>query len=192
MVKGCDVSHWNGDIDCQQLKAQGYEFLFAKATEGAYLFDDTYLDNRENAEKAGLMFGPYHFFHPSQDPVAQAEFFIRKAGSFKGMLLPMLDWEVSDGLRPSIQIAKAQVFLDILEKEVGRPPFVYSYESYFSQLALQPSFAKYPLWVAQYAQRVTIPHPWSQYTIWQYAADHGLDKDQFIGSTDDLAKFVII
>jgi len=45
VIKGVDVSHWQGDIDFEQLKRQGYEFAIIKATQGTWFVDEKLVQN---------------------------------------------------------------------------------------------------------------------------------------------------
>jgi len=61
-VRGVDVSHHNGRVDWPRIRAAGYVFAYLKATEGATFRDRTFLRNRTEATRAGLVTGAYHFF----------------------------------------------------------------------------------------------------------------------------------
>src|SRR6185437_115907 len=57
------VSSWSGDY-----------FGIAKAAEGTGWQDPTFAANWANLKAAGIPRGAYHFFHPADDPVQQADF----------------------------------------------------------------------------------------------------------------------
>lgn len=61
-IVGIDVSSHNGDIDFEQVKAEGIKFVIIKATEGSTFKDKRFVDNVRKARKAGLKVGAYHFF----------------------------------------------------------------------------------------------------------------------------------
>src|SRR3954468_69457 len=69
---GIDVSHWQGQIGWLQVGAAGYDFAFAKATEGTTYTDPTYGTNRAGAGAAGIKFGAYHFARPAAGSDAAA------------------------------------------------------------------------------------------------------------------------
>ena len=104
--QGIDVSHWQGQIGWLQVGAAGYDFAFAKATEGTTYIDPTYGTNRAGATAAGLRFGAYHFARPAArsdaaaiaSGIAQADYFIAAAQPRRGDLLPVLDLEKNGGL----------------------------------------------------------------------------------------------
>ena len=60
-VLGVDVSHWDGAINWASVKAAGYDFAWAKATQADYYQDNTFVTNMTNAAAAGVKIGAYHF-----------------------------------------------------------------------------------------------------------------------------------
>ncbi|HZQ46068.1 MAG TPA: GH25 family lysozyme, partial [Verrucomicrobiae bacterium] len=61
---GVDVSHYQGSINWSSVKGAGYSFAWAKATEGTYGEDDTFVNNENNGKGAGVYIGAYHFARP--------------------------------------------------------------------------------------------------------------------------------
>ena len=59
---GVDVSSYQANIDMNKLKEQNIKFIYIKATEGSNMQDDRFAENWENAKKAELLSGAYHFF----------------------------------------------------------------------------------------------------------------------------------
>ena len=91
-VQGIDVSHYQGQIDWKQMKAQGIGFAYIKATEGSSYVDECYEQNMTDAENAGIAAGAYHFFSFDSPGVTQAEHFIQTVGE-DGTLIPVVDVE---------------------------------------------------------------------------------------------------
>jgi GH25 family lysozyme M1 (1,4-beta-N-acetylmuramidase) len=87
-VEGIDVSWYQKKIDWKQM-ANSKVFAFIKATEGTSLEDKLFASNWSGARNAGLLRGAYHFFHPSVDPIEQADFFLSKVATCE--LPPVLD-----------------------------------------------------------------------------------------------------
>jgi len=209
-VAGIDVSYWNSGIDWPKVRATGQRFVLVKATEGETFTDPTFDDNWVAAKAAGLLRGAYCYFHPAMDPKKQADRFISavKAMNDNGELPPALDLEVSDSVPKDKIIARAKVWLEAVEKALGRRPFIYSSLSFlehnFSELGGgPPAWAKdYPLWLAWYPNQYTpgmaplMPRGWFKWTVWQYSKSGQLnginakvDLDHFNGSLDELYKF---
>lgn len=193
MIQGLDVSHYQGYVDWFAKRTQGYQFAFMKATEGVHVIDDTFAFNWKNGHEAMLFTGAYHFFHPSVDPINQANSFLAVMGKLRtGDLPPALDWEVADGMTPEFQKQCALKWLETVERELGVTPIVYSDVGFLRQLGDLSLFSKYPLWVAETG--VSRPNlgnlAWGDWTFWQYNQSP-VDLDYFRGSLEDLKALAV-
>ena len=83
-VPGIDVSHYQAVVDWTAVAAGGERFAFAKASEGALVPDQYFLDNWRGMKAAGILRGAYHFFHPNADPQAQASNFLNRLAAANG------------------------------------------------------------------------------------------------------------
>lgn len=95
-VDGADCSHYQTDLDLVRARKAGLKWLYSKCTEGTSYRDPTYRSRREDAQKAGLSFGAYHFarFTSEADARREAKFFMETADPRPGDLCPVLDFEV--------------------------------------------------------------------------------------------------
>lgn len=167
ITRGLDTSHWDGPIDFAAVMASGREFCYQKCTE--YNADNSYRKNMANAKLAGLVWGAYHFFHPSKDPASQANLFISIANLQRGDMIPILDWEVTDNIPSKTDRSRAKIWLDIIEKRYGKPPMIYIGPYFAKALTLTADWARYPLIVAHYQTSAPlVPAPWPNWTFWQY------------------------
>lgn len=202
VVQGIDVSHYDGTIDWAAVAGAGIGFAFMKATEGTAFVDAQLAANWKGAGAHGLVRGAYHFFRPSVDATAQADFFVATAGKPAPGDLPLtLDLETDDGL-PAAQVADAaRTFLARVAADSGRTPIVYTSVRFFGTVLGSPSgFDGYTLWDAQWTSACpNVPSPpWSAWTFWQYSAtgtvagisgSANVDLDEFDGTLDDLRAF---
>ena len=84
-MRGVDVSIFNESINWQALKAAGIDFAICRTGYGKSNFDENFQRNVEEAHKAGLICGAYHYSYaltPS-DAAAEAAFckgIIERAG----------------------------------------------------------------------------------------------------------------
>ena len=83
-VDGLDVSHWQGTINWTKVANAGYDFTFAKGTEGVGWTDSKFLYNMNSGDNAGVMMGVYHFARPDlgNSGVAEANYFLSVAGDY--------------------------------------------------------------------------------------------------------------
>jgi lysozyme len=200
IVKGIDISHHNGQVFFNRVKAAGFDFVYAKCSE--YHADSTYLRNKAAAKAAGLLFGAYHFFHPSYSPADQADLFLKFAQLEPGDLLPALDWESTDGVPSMVDRARGLQWLDLVSKAIGgRKPLIYGSPYFLEALHLDAiTFGKYPLWIAQYGVTAPlVPSPWERWACWQNSergqipglVGTGGDVELFNGDLQALRSFCI-
>jgi lysozyme len=200
-----DVAGWGGD-----------SFAFAKATEGTGWSDPTFASNWANALAGGKVRGAYHFFHPADDPAAQAQFFlaaVRAHGLRAGDVL-IADVEITvgagmeaygterarrrahTGLRataPSMNSTAvgpgALQFLQAVAAGAGPGCRVLLYTDAFMAQNLLGPCAGFPLFLAYYESAPIVPAPWRAWTFWQNGATGpgGGDLDYFNGNEAALA-----
>lgn len=197
VVKGIDVSHFQGSINWAQVKGAGCSFAYAKATEGIGIVDPFFASHWNVMKEAGLIRGAYHFFRPAEDAAAQASHFVQTVSLAPDDLPPVIDLEVSDGVSNAALVEGVQTWLDAVEQQMGRTPMIYTNHSFW-EAHMTAQFGRYPLWIAHYAPSPQpLPSGWSEWTFWQYSQSLGLagvhgnvDHDQFNGSPDDLQAFI--
>jgi lysozyme len=197
MILGIDVSHWQGVIDWSKVSRAGYRFAFCKATEATYYKDATYPRNTNEAQANGLLAGAYHFFRPRYSGYAQAEWFLKYALPAPGDLIPVCDFEVADGVAPSIIRSRLREFYLRIEAELGVKPIMYSRKYFLDQyLPGPPSWCSdVLLWVANYttASKPLMPKGWQFWAFWQYSQSGKVpgvktntDLDRFHATDDKL------
>jgi lysozyme len=193
-----DISHHKGNVDLTKAKAAGIVGVIQKATQGTSLVDQTYGQNRQKAEAAGLLWGAYHF-GAKADGAAQADFFLSKANPDEQTLL-VLDYEPNGNATMTLDQARA--FVSRVNEVTGRFPGLYSGSLIKEQLGGQPVdpiLSQCFLWIAQYGpQPKNIPQTWPTWTLWQYTDGnvgpdpHSVDgigpcdRDQFNGTIEQL------
>lgn len=148
-VYGVDVSHYQPEVDWQQVRENEVAFAFVKATEGKSLKDKQFQNHWEGAGAAGVIRGAYHFYLPYLKPELQAENFISTVTLAPGDLPPVLDVEVR-GRQPVAQLRKdLKVWLAQVEKAYGAKPIIYTGYNFYQEY-LAGHFDEYHLWIAHY------------------------------------------
>jgi lysozyme len=196
-TSGIDVSHYQGVVDWIKVKATGIVFAFTKATEGVSNTDAQFSTNWAGIRNAGLVRGAYHFFHPAQDPAAQADHFVQTVALSTGDLPPVLDVETADSASNSAVQSGVKTWLDTVAARTGVTPMIYASPGFWNG-RFTGDFSSYPLWIAQYGVPAPkIPNGWTNWNFWQYSqsgkADGisgSVDLDYFQGSMDDLHAFL--
>ncbi len=131
-IRGVDVSSYQGEIDWAVL-SEGIDFAFVKATEGSSHTDERFEYNFNNAAKAGLSVGAYHFFSYDSSGKAQAEHFISTVPKAEDMLPPVIDVEFYGGneKNPPAKadvLQELNVMADMLYQHYGVYPIIYATE----------------------------------------------------------------
>lgn len=176
---GPDVSSYQhprgASIDWQAVRSTGASFAIVKASEGTTYRNGFFRADWTGARTAGLVRGAYHFARPARplvaSAVAQAKAFVSVAGTTlePGALPPILDLEVSGGLRPAELVAWATAWLDTAAQLSGRTPVIYTYPSFWpTAMGGSRAFGAYPLWLASYSATPRgLPSGWRAWTLWQ-------------------------
>ena len=165
---GIDVSSYQGTtINWSQVKAAGYTYAFAKATEGVSITDNSFAINMVNGENAGVIMGAYHFAHPeSNTAAAEASYFLSVAGSYIKScgLPPVLDFETTGSLSSAALTIWVQDWMNAVKSATGITPILYSDGSIASSLGSSVNI--YPLWMADPDGSSTNPPPSSDLGSW--------------------------
>lgn len=174
-VHGADISHHQaGKIDLVAAKRTGLQWLYHKATEGNTVTDDHYKARRDQAKKAGLPFGAYHFARPEKsDAVSEAKRFLSVAKPLPGDLRPVLDLEDDGGLSAAALRAWAKAWCTYVGSQVGVNPIVYG------PFDLGDAVKGCLLWRPRYNSTNTPPV--LKWDIWQFSNGISGVPNQFFG-----------
>ncbi|HSY77921.1 MAG TPA: GH25 family lysozyme, partial [Bacteroidia bacterium] len=134
-IFGVDVSSYEGSVNWTKVKAAGYLFAFAKATEGVTITDSYFVANETNGTAAGVYIGAYHFAHPEDNTAAaEAKYFLSVAGPYIKAchLPPVLDLEdpptgpaLSTYFTSAQLTAWVQAWFDTVQAVTGIAPIIY-------------------------------------------------------------------
>ncbi len=182
-----DLSHFNSNPDFTLAKCAGILGVIHKATQGTAFIDPAYQAHRQAAASAGLWWGAYHF-GDGTDAIAQADFFLEKAGP-----LPVLALDFEQNMT----LDQARTFVTRIHAVTGRWPGLYGGD-YLKQLLgsdKDPVLANCWLWLAQYEETAVVPSNWTAWTLWQYTGSATVagigqcDRSRFNGSVAELQEF---
>ncbi len=193
-VRGIDISAHNGNVDMERVAADGYEFVFIKATEGVDFKDRNFRVNYDKAEKAGLKTGIYHFFRFDRDGVEQALNLLKAVGKRRPDLGIVIDVEKA-GNPDSIPKEKIQSRLTHMVEYLNllghRVMFYSNRDGYYEYLA--DAFPGAPLWICGFSEN-PIHAEWS---FWQFnhrgevdGIEGDVDLNAFCGSREEWQNFL--
>lgn len=152
---GIDVSHYNGEIDWEEVKTQKkhreIKFVIVRVTAGTRT-DNKFQENFSEAKELGFVVGSYHYYDPNQNSTLQAENFITQTSLRKGDIRPVLDIEKLSRIQSNNNLRKGlKNWLTIVEKHYGVKPIIYTGVSFYEDYLMRHGFSGYPLWVAAYS-----------------------------------------
>ncbi len=201
-IHGVDISHYQGDIDWDDLRNAMIEgcpirFIMIKATEGSSRVDEKFNDNFYMAREYGYIRGAYHFWSNKSTAREQAYFFLKKVRLEDGDLPPVLDVEHKPKDQPVEDFQRdVLTWLHIVEDKYHVKPIIYTYYKFKEQYLNAPVFDDYPYWIAHYyVDKVEYKGEWK---FWQHT-DVGrlpgikgyVDFNIYNGSYYDLKKLTI-
>lgn len=177
MLNGVDIASYQEGIDFAKVPA---DFVIIKATEGTGYINPDLNRAYKNAGANGKLCGLYHYANGT-DPAAEADFFIKTAGSRIGDALLALDWErVNNNAFGKNDVAWVKAWLDRVYDKTGVRPLVYMSQSVTLAHDWASVATDYGLWVAQYVVESRsgykqdyahgITGAWKYPAIWQYTS----------------------
>ena len=177
-IKGIDVSHWQGTIDWDKVKAAGIKFAITKAggSDAGFYTDSKWEENYTGAKAVGIPIGAYYFV--GKDCVtaaagkADAERFIK---ILKGKQLEYPVYMDNEAQPASAKAGITEAAIAFCETMEAAGYFVGIYSSAVSGFKERMDDSKlkaYSHWVAQYASKCTYS---GEYGIWQYSSTGKVD-----------------
>ena len=201
-IRGIDISHYQGDIDWDQLQNAMIEkcpirFIVMKATEGSSKIDPSFKYNFKQALEYGYIRGAYHFWSNHSSARQQAYFFLNNVPLESGDLPPVLDVEHKPKDK-SVEDFQQDIltWLHIVEDRYHVKPIIYTYYKFKKQYLDAPVFDDYPYWIAHYyVDKIEYQGEWK---FWQHT-DAGklpgikgyVDFNIYNGSFYDLKRLCI-
>ena len=179
--RGIDVSEFQGEIDWDEVKKAGYDFVFVRAghrmfESGDLLTDSRAVKNMKRAKKAGLDVGVYVFSQAVSETEAREEAqlcldVIKKSGV--EITLPVVfDPEIQTEYIARINYISGEQFTDNavafckkIEK-AGFTPAIYTNCSTETDILDMSRLNNAVIWYADYG---IIPESPYRFTFWQYS-----------------------
>jgi len=192
-LRGIDVSHFQGNVNWDEVKAGGMHFGIAKATQGMTYVDPEFANNWKGIMDNGLYRGCYHFYVAADDPIKQAENFVNTIKELgQHHLPPALDLEGGDigGLDVSQYQANVLKWLTYVEKELNIQPMIYTNGPFGNEYLDNKEFSKYKLWIAEYGSKEAhVPKIWEDksWSGWQFTSH---DQLKGVNGSVDESKFL--
>ena len=176
-IKGIDVSSWQGDIDWQQVKDSGVEFVIIRVggrgtSEGTLYADERCQENYRGAKAAGLKVGAYIFAQSLtvDEAVEEAEYVLEAVKDWDVEMPLVYDWEYVDADARTADMDSrtltdmATAFCDRILAS-GYQPMIYFGRSQSMDMLILEELVEYPFWLAMYSTIMDYPY---KVQMWQY------------------------
>ena len=186
IIHGIDVSKWQGRIDWNKVKADGYEFVIIRmgyrgySQAGGMALDEMFYKNIQGAQAAGLDVGVYFFSQAinEKEALEEAEFVLDALEGYELQLPIVYDPElIRDQPARTNDVTGEQftkntlVFCETI-KEAGYEPMIYSNMVWEAFLFDMTQLQDYPFWYADYEP---IPQTPYHFVMWQYSETGTVD-----------------
>ncbi|WP_306186984.1 glycoside hydrolase family 25 protein [Streptomyces sp. MK5] len=176
MIHGIDVSAYQSAT----YSTAGLDFVFTKVTEGLSYINPRWVQQRDRAKAAGLVWGAYHYPRMSNDPIKEADYFLRQVAWKPGDLI-VLDWEGYDSANKSVPRSRQLAYRDAWLKYVkGKMPGhrvgMYANTDYWLHVDQTSNCGDF-LWIATAGRPAGQPGIKDKWTIHQYSTAGGIDHD---------------
>ena len=175
------MSHWQKEIDWEQVRDSGVDFAMIRLgyrgyEQGGLSLDSYAIANLDGAVAAGLQVGVYFFSQALTPEEAEQEayFVVEELEDYKEFItMPVVfDWEhvSSAGARtanmrdPDILTDCTLAFLQTIEAAGYRPMVYFNRTQSWKYLNLE-EVKDYEFWLAAYTQRMNFPY---KIKMWQY------------------------
>lgn len=176
-----DVSSYQ-DVNVITKQAPNIGGVIVKATQGLDYVNPLCNAQYAEAKRLGKLLGLYHYAS-GNDPITEADYFIKNIKNYVHEAILVLDWEGSQN-RAWGNTEWAEKFVDRVHSTTGVWPLLYTGQEGISQC--KSLVNKCGLWLAYYYQSANTVNqtwnkpafnvniaPWKNYTIWQFSSKGG-------------------
>ena len=183
---GVDLSEYQGNVDFEKVKEQGFEFVILRiggryySQEGGLYMDSNFFDYYNSAKDAGLRVGGYFFSQATtaQEAVDEANYVLSQLKNTKLDYPIAFDWEIIEGDTARTDVVTgdeltqcAIAFCDTI-KNAGYESIIYSNTSLMYYMYDLELLKDYDFWIADYENH---PSMYYHFTMWQYDIEGQVD-----------------
>lgn len=169
-----DVSHHQGVINWERVRASGVRAAMIKAGSGAGGIDEMFARNIKACNELGIPCGVYWFSYASSTLMAcrEAKYAIAAVRPYTLQLPIAFDWEyvsyaraVADGVTPTPEItASLAANFCATVKSTGYTPMIYTNLDYMQRFFRPEICPGVDRWIASYSRQPSVPC-----AAWQYS-----------------------
>ena len=174
MIKGIDISRWQGNIDFKKVKESGVSFVIVKAggSDDGFYTDRQFLRNVFDALDAELHVGSYYFVgkycKSKEAGLADAQRFYNIIKDLPLDYPVYIDFEAPDASNKQGNTDACFAFCEYMEHK-GYYAGIYASDIYgFKERLIPDQLVRFDKWVAKYSNYE--PNVIKKWGIWQYSS----------------------
>ena len=176
MIHGIDVSAYQSAT----YSTASLDFVFTKVTEGLSYVNPRWAAQRDRAKAAGLVWGAYHYPHMANNPVEEADYFLKQVKWAPGDII-VLDWEGYDSANRTVphtrMVAYREAWLSYVKGRMpGHRVGIYCNTDYWRNVDTTSNCGDF-LWIATAGVPAGQPGIKAKWTFHQYSTAGGIDHD---------------
>lgn len=178
VLRGIDVSKFQGNIDWASVAQSGIDFAILRLGlrgygTGELHMDDRFYENLQGAGAHGLKTGVYFFSAAvnEEEAVEEARYVLRAIEGYDLEMPIVFDTEPiyydkarTDDLTPGQLTAITRAFCEEIKK-AGYTPMIYANAKRFTTVLHLDRLSEYELWLADYRQAPDFPY---RFQMWQF------------------------
>lgn len=182
MYKVLDVSEFQGTINWDDVKKDGYEYVFIRVGgrfygSGKIFSDSRYKENLDGATKHGFKIGVYFYTQAitEAEAIEEAEFTLKLIKGYNIELPVVIDTEINNPKEERLNTITSEkrtlcaiAFMEHVKK-AGYTPMFYCGYYYLRDYLNADKLQNYHFWLAQYTT-ASVPTCSRNYDIWQYSS----------------------
>lgn len=183
MKRGIDVSVYQGDINWAQVKADGIDFAFIKASQGRSVsnaslrnfIDGKFVQNIVDANRWGIRVGVYHYLTAwnVSEAMQEAEYFLSVIAPYRYIIDLWAAVDVEDSRSPQDKTLMSQIvntFCSRVEAE-GYRPMVYTNPDWLKNKL--GNVSHWDLWLALWRNKANVPNAekYPNLRVWQWGTE---------------------
>ena len=187
---GLDVSRHEGEVDWNEVKKSGFDFVILRVgyrgyQSGILKVDENFHENVKNAIEAGFDVGVYVYSQAinEEEALEEAELVLNEIKDYEITLPIVYDpesvgWDTArtDDVQPSVFNNNTIVFCEKI-REAGYEPMIYANHIWEAFILDMGRLRDYKFWYADYENSPQLPY---DFEFWQYTSTmkvNGINKE---------------
>lgn len=174
VLRGIDVSKWQGDIDWKKVSMSGIDFAMIRSSFGNMHTDEKLAENVAGCEKYGIPYGFYHYSYADsvKEAKKEARYFLSVIKNYSPEYPIVLDIE-NDHFKKMSRKQVTNIIIAFAREieNAGYYVSIYSFANFFNDYVDMSKIKDYDIWIACWGDEERLNSFYDgPYGMWQYSA----------------------